>query len=399
MSITALFRRPAYRRYFFARLVSVLGTFVAPIGLAFGVLDSGGDAASLGFVLMAGPIVSMVLMPFAGVAGDRLPRKAIITLCQCLSGLVQAITAYLLLTQSATVPMLAALSLVAGAAGAFLKPAMQGLVPLLVDGDELVQANGLLQIASSGVMILGPVLAGLAVAKVGAGWVLAWDAASYFLSAGLFVTLRLPGRVPAAATRFSDDLRAGLVAFAERRWLVWASMMSAVSFGIGSVGIYVLGPVHAEARMGGPADWGVVIGAMGGGLAVGSITSLMVRPQRVGLILCAGILPLALLLATMAADLPVTVVATAAFLNGILATLQVITFTSFLQKSIPSGQFGRISSTYTLIGTLFVPLAYGFAGPLTAWWGMSAVLWGCAALGLATALAAFSTADVRTLTL
>ena len=79
--------------------------------------------------------------------------------------------------------MLAALAGVTGAATGLFNPASTGLLPEVVPDEELQPANALRSAAISGSEILGPALAGVLVAAVGAGWAIAVDAATFAISA------------------------------------------------------------------------------------------------------------------------------------------------------------------------------------------------------------------------
>jgi PHD/YefM family antitoxin component YafN of YafNO toxin-antitoxin module len=143
-----LVRNARYRRCLAARLSSTLGSTVAPLGLAFAVLESGGGAATLGLVLTTGMAVFIVITPAAGVLADRLPRVAIIIGCQPACALTQAVAAALVLGGAAQTWSLAVLAALTAAAACF-QPAAKGAVPQLVDAADLVPANALLQIAGS----------------------------------------------------------------------------------------------------------------------------------------------------------------------------------------------------------------------------------------------------------
>jgi MFS family permease len=394
--VSLLGGNPRYRRYFVARFSSVTGSTVAPLALAFAVLNAGGGATALGVVLVTGPVIYMVLSPVAGVLADRLPRIAIIIASQMVSGLSQAVSAVLVLTGAAEVWELALLALLSGAAGAFFQPAVQGLVPQIVAGSVLVEANALLQLANNSVAIIGPAVAGTVIAVAGPGWVLLWDALTFAISAILFATLRVPaGR--RERPRLWTDLRDGWSAFASRGWLLVLTIQLAITSGAWAAGISVLGPVYAKQYLDGPVAWGLVGSATGIGLAIGSVASLLLRPTRVGLIMCGAVVPEALLLAGMAAGMPLPMIATAAVATGAAGTFQLISWNSFLQRWIPDQEFSRVIATSSTIATVLVPVAYAAVGPLTAAVGVRPVLWGCTVICLAAAIASVSVADVRQL--
>ncbi|MGW6505775.1 MFS transporter [Nonomuraea angiospora] len=387
-----------YRRYALARLSSTVGTTVAPLGLAFAVIQSGGGPAALGFVLMGGLLVFLAVTPVAGVVADRLPRLSIIVACQLVCGVGQCVAAALVLTGTASVWSLAGLEMLTGAAGAFFQPAVKGLVPRLVaPGPMLVQANALLQIANNAVAIAGPGLAGLVIAGSGPGVILAWDAVTFFVSAGVFLTVRLPSAVRHERRGFMADLVEGWSAFRSRRWLWALTALSALTSACWAAGMSVLGPIYATRYLDGAVSWGLVTSAIGIGLACGSITSLLFPPGRVGLLLCVTPIPEALLLAGMASNAPLPLLASAAVLTGAAGTLQLIVWTSHLQEAIPAEQLSRIMATNAMIGTLLVPVAYSLAGPLADLVGVRAVLAGCAAVVVGGAAAAVCVRDVRDL--
>ncbi|MEV0827982.1 MFS transporter [Nonomuraea rubra] len=180
------------------------------------------------------------------VLADRLPRLSIIVACQLICGIAQLIAAGLILTGSATVWALAGLTMVAGAAGAFFQPAAKGLIVQLVPaGPMLVQANALLQIAFNAVAIIGPGLAGLVIAASSPGVILAWDAASFLVSAAVFATLPLPSATRPGRRWVLADLVEGWEALAGRRWLWALTGLSMLTSACWAAGMSVLGPIYA----------------------------------------------------------------------------------------------------------------------------------------------------------
>ncbi|MEV4581495.1 MFS transporter [Nonomuraea jabiensis] len=305
----------------------------------------------------------------------------------------------MVLTGTATVGALAGLTMVAGATGAFFQPAAKGLLPQLVPpGPMLVQANALLQICFNAVAILGPGLAGLVIAASSPGLILAWDGISFAVSAALFLTLRLsPDGRPERRRHFLTDLAEGWTAFVGRQWLWALTGLSMVTSSCWAAGVSVLGPLYATQHLGGAAGWGLVNSAIGVGLACGSITALLFPPVRVGLVLCAGAIPEALLLAGMAADACLPVLAVAGALTGAAGTLNLIVWTSFLQETVPEEQLSRIVAANATIGSLLVPVAYAVTGPLADVVGVWAVLAGCAGVVVAGAVGVFCLRVVRCL--
>ncbi|GAA2119431.1 MFS transporter [Actinomadura napierensis] len=390
-------QNPVWRRYFAARWVSVTGSTVAPIAAAYAVLGIGGGATGIGLVLVGGPIVFMALSPVGGVVADRYPRRTVLACCQYASAAVQGAVAVLVLTGSASVPALAGLQLVQGAVTAFFGPAARGLLPQLVDKEALPDANGLAQISNNMVAIGGPPVAGVVIAFSGPGWVLAWDAVSFLLSGLLFGGLAVPPVRPRPAARFRAEIAEGWRVLAGLRWVAAIAVLSATSSGLWAASITVLGPVWAADRYDGAVTWGLFSSALGAGLAAGSITAVLVRPQRPGLICCLVMLPEAALLGAMAAGLPFPLVAAAAVVCGAGGTLELVVYQSALGAWLPEEHISRVQSFIALIGTVLVPVAMVGAGPAAALLGAPVVLGGCAAVALLAAAVAYSVPDVRAL--
>jgi MFS family permease len=72
----ALWGNANYRRLFAARTISNLGNGIAPIALAFGVLELPGTTpTSLSLVLAAQAVPLVVMLPIGGVIADRFGRS------------------------------------------------------------------------------------------------------------------------------------------------------------------------------------------------------------------------------------------------------------------------------------------------------------------------------------
>ena len=116
-----------FRWLVIGRFVAMLGSAIAPVALAFAVLDLTGSASDLGLVLAARSIPTVVFVLAGGVIADRFPRHIVLLVSNLISAAAQAVIAVLVLTDHATVWRLVALGAVNGAASALLWPALQGL--------------------------------------------------------------------------------------------------------------------------------------------------------------------------------------------------------------------------------------------------------------------------------
>jgi MFS family permease len=387
-----------FRLLFTGQLVSLLGTAVAPIALAFGVLDLTGSESDLGFVLAASWVPQLVLILLGGVLADRLPRHLVMVGSNVVSGAAQGAIAFLFLSGNARIWHLLALQAVRGAAVAFFLPASQGLVPETVPRCLLQPANVLLGMSRNGTTILGAALGGALVAASSPGWALAFDAGTYLVSAVVLSGMRLPAR--AATLRPPNVLRElseGWSEFVSRRWL-WTGVLAA---GIGNLawvgGSSVYGPIVAKLSLGGAAAWGAVSASEGAGLLLGGVLLLRYRPRRPLFAGIAALATTALPLIFLASLRSTPVIAAGFLVSGAALELFNASWATVLQQHVPLEKLSRVSSYDALGSFVFIPLGLTVAGPVAAAIGLTHALWAAAAVVAASLLAALAVRDVREL--
>jgi MFS family permease len=156
-------QHPNFRWYFIASTVNTAGSTMAGVSLAFAVLSISDSASSLGLVLAAETVPTVVFLLFGGVVADRLPLTAVLRLGMLVLGLTQGAAAALVITGTAEVWMLMALALVNGTTLAVTFPAMASIMPRLVPPELLQQANALQSFARGALRIIGPTIAALLV--------------------------------------------------------------------------------------------------------------------------------------------------------------------------------------------------------------------------------------------
>lgn len=391
-------RHRPYRWLATGRFVSYLGNAVAPIALAFAVLDLTGSPASLGLVVGARSLANVSLLLFGGVLADRLPRDLVLQGSSYAAALTQAVVAASVLLGFASVPLLVALSVLNGAVAAIALPASAALTPQTVPADELRQANALLRILVNGAYFGGAAVGGVLVAAVGPGWGIAADALMYVLAGVAFSRIRLARAhgVERARTNPFHDLREGWSEFVSRPW-VWVVVLqfmvvnAALAGGIG-----VLGPTIADATIGRQA-WGFVLAAQTVGLVVGGFVALRLRPRRA--------LRLGVLL-TMVEAVPLLVLAGAPSVLPLMAAMLAtglameqfgVAWDVSLQEHVPPDRLARVYS-YDMVGSFVaIPIGQITVGPLTEAFGAERTLAGAAVLVLVATLLALCSRGVRTL--
>ena len=172
-SIRAWPVRFAYPRSVFssrARAISYVGTYLAPIAVAFAVLDNGGGATAVGLSFAAWTLAQVAMLAFGGVVGDRVPRRLVMIGSDIASTVVRATMGVLLVTgHAAGLAADRAPGLRRRRGRVLLARVLRARARGRAPEDELQQANGLLAIARYAAFPLGAAVGGTIVALSGRG--------------------------------------------------------------------------------------------------------------------------------------------------------------------------------------------------------------------------------------
>ncbi|WP_425549234.1 MFS transporter [Allokutzneria multivorans] len=391
-------RHRSFRFLMVARAIVHLGNAIAPVALAFAVLDLTGSAIDLGIVVGARSIANVVLLLFGGVLADRLPRALVLQGSTALAGLTQGLVAASVLGGFASVPLLACLSVLNGAAAATSMPATASLVPQTVPAELLRPANALARMGTTTATIIGTSAGGLAVAAVGPGWGIAFNAATFLIASVLFARMRVITAAPSTKERSHPltELREGWREFSSRTW-VWAVVLQFMVVNAVIVGsIAVLGPVIADATFG-RAAWGLVLAAQTAGALVGGFVAARWQPRRALFIGVALTLFEAVPLVALAEVPKVLFLVPTMFLVGVVLEQFVVAWDVALQQHVPQDKLARVYSYDALGSFVAIPVGEMAAGPLAEHFGMRATLLGGAALLVLATLAALCSKEIRTL--
>lgn len=400
MSVLAPLRHRPFRFLIAGRTVSALGNSFAPIALAFAVLDLTGSASDLGLVVGVRTLVNVVFLLFGGVLADRVPKHLLMVGSSLFAALTQGAAAALVLTHTASVPLLLVLAGFNGMAGALSLPASSSILPQTVPADVRQQANALSRLSLNAAAIVGAPVAGIVVAAVGPGWGIGVDALSFVLAALAYGLLRMPPAAaatsPAERPHLLADLRTGWSEFRSRTWL-WVVV---AGFGLlnacWSGGLFVLGPVVADQSFGRGA-WGFILAAQTGGMILGGLIALRLRIRR---LLYFGVF------ATLFTSLTVFVLAVyphvwplvvSALIAGMCLEQFGVAWETTMQEHVPADKLARVYS-YDMVGSFVaMPIGEIAVGPIARSAGLPPTLIGAGVLMTIAVLFMLSSRDVRTL--
>jgi MFS family permease len=355
-------RAPDYRRLLLATLSSGAGTFLAAIALTVEVFDRTGSGRWVGALLIADFLPIIVIGFLLGPLIDRFSRRRLLVA----SDLVR-VGVFVALPFAGSATQIVALALVSGIATGFFRPAVYAGMPNLVPDDDLPAANSLLQAAENVTWMIGPVLGGILVSAQGPDLAYGLNAASFLASA--FLLLRIPASRLQAGTIESrghwGDLRDGFRLVLSTRALLAVLVVWNIVV-VGNAAVNVGEVFLAKDALGaGNVGFGILVGASGLGLTVGSLAAAPLLDRggvRGGYSGGIGLMAVGFGLAALAPSLPLAIAGVV--VGGIGNGTAVVCNSLLVQQGAPDALRGRVftvimSSNYVLLG-----LAMAGAGPL-----------------------------------
>ena len=358
-----------------AEIVSSLGSRITFLALPWFVLVTTGSAAKMGIVLA----VELAPVALLGIPSGAVVARFGARRTMQLSDLARVpLMCAIPLLHSAgmlTFPLLLAIVF---AIGCFLAPffaSQRVILPELVGEDEttVAQANAVIEGATTLTNLLGPVVAGLLIAAVGATSVLYIDAAT-FLFSFLTLTLFVPSRPPQPQTDDSRGVFAGL-RFLLRDPLLWRIGLAAIFLNMFGSMMSAALPVLAfddfdeSSRVA-----GALFASLGAGALVGMVLAVKLMPRFKPLKLAAiGIVALSLPIWLLGLDLPLWATLAALFASTIPQPLVNAPVIGLMTTRTPEALRPKLMTAVLTIAMLAGPIGLVAAGPLLEAYGTRTV--------------------------
>lgn len=377
-------------RLFLASGISMTGDAVTLVALPLvAVVVLGASPGELALVGLAQALPILLLSIPLGVVVDRRLRRWPMLLASDVARAVLVVSIPVAAAAGVlTLPLLVGIAFLLSTAGTVFDLAFAGWVPRLLTGESLHRANARTELARSGSLVLGPMVAGGLVAVFSAPIALLADAASFLGSAIIVGSARhaeptfSPDPMP---RRIRDELTAGF-SFLRRQRLV-AAVAGTITINNLSrnvaLGIVVLYLVDA-ARMD-PAAVALAFAAGNSGFLVGAIVARRVtarlglgRTMQVGISLFG---PSMLLFALAPTALAGPAFALMLFANGFGIAIHNVNQVTLRQILTPDRLRARVTSVVRLLGFGAVPLGTILGGVIGELVGLRAALF-VAGLGL-----------------
>ena len=199
---------------------SSIGSWMQILAQAWLVYRLSNSSVYLGLDAFFGQIPIFLFSLFGGVLADRGNRRNLLIVSQVIQMACAFILAALVFTDTVQVCHIWCLSFAVGLAQSIGGPAYSALVPTLVDRKDLNNAIALNSIQFNLARVLGPMLGGIALSKLGATWCFALNGLSYLAVIATLLMIRTQFIPPKASVSVLASIQEGLNFIRKREGMV-----------------------------------------------------------------------------------------------------------------------------------------------------------------------------------
>jgi MFS family permease len=345
-----------YRYYFIGQGISLIGTWMQNIALSWLVYRLTGSVFLLGLIGFISQIPTFFLAPFSGVLTDRYNRLWILRFSQMFFMVQASIMAFLVLFNLIAVWHIVVLSMIFGIITAFDAPSRQSLVIDLIDKPEdLGNAIALNSAIFNSARLIGPAIAGIAIAVVGEGVCFLLNAVSFVAVIFALFQIKIPAKKKIIQkSNFKESFKEGLhytfKSVPIRTLILLLALLSLVG-----LSYIVLLPAYAKEILHGSSD---TLGFLMSALGAGALTGALYMASRktvlgLGKIISVStcVLGLAIVSASFSRDIHLSLIAF--YFGGLTMILSLSSINTMLQTIAEEDKRGRVMSFYAmaLMGT------------------------------------------------
>ncbi len=369
-NLRALFRTRNFPLLFFGKLVSDMGSAIFLVSVLWTVVSEVGGASAVSLILIASALPAALLAPFGGLLADKRNKKAILVISDLLSGTSLLLLSLFIGTNLFTIQVLFVTVLMIQVLSVFFGPALLSLIPSVVRGKDLSQANSLIQLTSSLAHIVGMAVAGLLIHLLGLKMVIVVNGISFILSGLSESFIRMENEVLVSRRITEIGIRESLRDLSRGLRLVWHKVdlrgLILVEACIDFIGtsIFVLLPVLAKDIMQvGSEGYGIMQASIAAGSLVGTVVlSVLPKMKKKYLVLAVGtgIAGGSIFLVGLYPQL----VSVCFFLLvlGLALAFANVNEMVLLQENSPAEMRGRVFAFRASINSALRPISYGWVG-------------------------------------
>jgi len=363
-TFASLRRHRNYRLFFTGQVISVSGTWMQNIALAWLVIQLSNSPLAVGGLAFCRFLPFFLLSLVAGVVVDRFDTRRLLIATQATAMAVSVVLAVVTLAGLATLPVVYALAALGGLILVFDSPGRQTLTFQMVGPRELPNAVALNSGVFNASRVIGPALAGMLIAVAGVGFCFVVNAISFLAVLIALKEMRVEELTPVVKsrdTRVVSGIREGL-AWSVRSpialtVLVVVTIVSTVGFNFN-----VLVPLLASQTLHvGAWTFGVLSASFGLGALAGALATATMRsasPRTFGF----GAVGFSLAMLGLAPVHTTGLALVLLFVLGLTFSLFTASANALVQLASPDHLRGRVVSLYLFAFAGLAPIGGIVAG-------------------------------------
>lgn len=311
------------------------------------VLTITGSAFFLGLdsFLQQLPIVLFTLI--GGVLADRYDRRRTLLASQYVQMSTAFALALLVYFDVVRIWHILALSFITGCAQSFGGPAHQSLLPSLVEKRDVPNAVAMNSIQFNIARMLGPLLAGAALATLGMAWCFSLNGLSFLVVIVALMSLRVKHIAPTSSQAMGTELKIGLSYVRHEGALLVLTVVAATTTFLGTPLLTLLPVFSQEVYHAGVEQYSEFMAFSGAGSVVGAlVVAWLGKFRRMGLVALLVQLLYGALVIGFAQSRTIWLSYAILFFVGAALMIVFSLVTSLMQLLAPNHMRGRVMSIY-----------------------------------------------------
>jgi predicted MFS family arabinose efflux permease len=358
-----------FRVLWLGAFASSIGTWMQKVAQSWLVFTLTNSPFYLGLDAFLGELPILLLTLLGGVVADRRDRRSVLLVSQCVQLSTAFALAALVYWNAVKVWHILALSCVTGTAQAFGGPAYQSLLPNLVRRDDMPNAIALNSTQFNLARVIGPLLAGVALATMGSAACFALNGVSFLFVIASLLMLHIRHVEVTPTESIAREMRSGL-SFVRRSPVILTMTFLALCTTLLASPVLTLLPVIARDVFGlGPDGYSRLMAFSGAGAVIGALTvAWLGRFPGMGRVVLLVQMVLGLVLAAFAGSRLLHLSYVLIFFGSIGLMMSFSLLTSLVQLAAPNEMRGRVVSIYMMAfrgGMPLGSLAAGYFAGLT----------------------------------
>lgn len=361
------FQSRNYRLFFLGQSLSMIGTFMTQIATVWIIYDLTHSALLLGLTGFLGQLPTFLLAPFSGVLADRWHRHRLLIWVQIFGLIISALLTLLTHFDHLSIVALISLSTLSGIMRGLDVPVRQAFVIEMVDRrEDLTSAIALNSALINGARLVGPAIAGVLIATIGAGSCFLLDTLSYSVVIVALLMMRIkPQKLDAPTANAWQRLKEGWN-YAYHFLPIRSLLLLLALTSLMGLSYLTLLPIFAVEILGGGSE---TLGFLTAASGIGAFTAgvyLSSRHTVLGLgkliALCPALLGMSLIAFSQSRILWISLLLMS--IAGFSSILQAASTNTVIQTIVDDSKRGRVMSFYAMSFMGMAPFGHFLAGSL-----------------------------------